>query len=78
MVAAKSNTTDATKSGDLVAAVRKNADALKAISTVDDTDLPMGQGTLILALAQQYAGGAGQYGLAGDAKAILPDLTVKQ
>jgi hypothetical protein len=38
----------------------------------------MGQGTLILALAQQYAGGAGQYGLAGDAKAILPDLTVKQ
>jgi hypothetical protein len=78
VVAAKSNTTDATKSGDLVAAVRKNADALKAISTVDDTDLPMGQGTLILALAQQYAGGAGQYGLAGDAKAILPDLTVKQ
>jgi hypothetical protein len=73
VVAAKSNTTDAIKSADLVAAVRKNADAPKAISTVDDADLPMGQGTLILALAQQYAGGAGQYGLAGDAKAILPD-----
>jgi hypothetical protein len=78
VVAAKSNTTDATKSADLVAAVRKNSGALKTISTVDDADLPMGQGTLILALAQQYAGGAGQYGLAGDAKAILPDLTVKQ
>ena len=78
VVAAKSNTTDATKSADLVAAVRKNPDAPKAVSTVDDADLPMGQGTLVLALAQQYAGGAGQYGLAGDAKAIVPDLTVKQ
>jgi hypothetical protein len=78
VVVAKSNTTDATKSGDLVAAVRKNSDTLKAISTVDDGDLPMGQGTLVLALAQQYAGGVGQYGLAGDAKAILPDLTAKQ
>ena len=38
----------------------------------------MGQGTLVLALAQQYAGGVGQYGLAGDAKAILPDLTANQ
>ena len=78
VVVAKSNTTDATKSADLVAAVRKKADAPKAISTVDDADLPMGLGTLVLALAQQYAGGAGQYGLAGDAKAILPDLTAKQ
>jgi hypothetical protein len=78
VVVAKSNTSDATKSADLVAAVRKNSDAPKAISTVDDADLPMGQGTLILALAEQYAGGAGQYGLAGDAKAVLPDLTVKQ
>ena len=78
VVVAKSNTTDGTKSGDLVAAVRKNSDALKAISTVDDADLPMGQGTLVLALAQQYAGGTGQYGLASDAKAILPDLTAKQ
>jgi hypothetical protein len=78
VVVAKSNTTDATKSGDLVAAVRKDSDALKAISTVDDGDLPMGQGTLVLALVQQYAGGVGQYGLAGDAKAILPDLTANQ
>jgi hypothetical protein len=78
VVAAKSNSTDGTKSADLVAAVRKASDALKAISTVDDADLPMGQGTLVMALAQQYTGGAGQYGLAADAKAIVPDLTVKQ
>jgi len=78
VVAAKSNSTDGTKSADLVAAVRKNPDAPKAISTVDDADLPMGQGTLVMALAQQYTGGAGQYGLAADAKAIVPDLTVKQ
>jgi len=78
VVAAKSDTTDATKSADLVAAVRRNADAPKAVSTVDDADLPMGQDTVVLALAQQYAGIAGQYGLAGDAKAILPDLTVNR
>lgn len=78
VVAAKSNTTDATKSADLVAAVRKDSDAAKVISTVDDADLPMGQGTLVLALAQQYTGTSGQYGLASDAKAILPDLAAKQ
>lgn len=72
VVVAKSNTTDATKSADLVAAVRTSPDAGKVISTVDDADLPMGQDTLVLALAQQYDGGVGQYGLAGDAKAILP------
>ena len=58
VVATKSNTTDRTLSADLVAAVRKDSDAVKVASTVDDADLPMGQGTLVLALAQQYAGGA--------------------
>lgn len=78
VVAAKTETADATKSADLVAAVRKDSDAVKVLSTVDDAELPMGQGTLVLALAQQYAGGAGQYGLAADAKAIVSDLTPKQ
>ncbi len=78
VVAAKSNTTDRTKSADLVAAVRKDSDAVKVVSTVDDADLSMGQGTLVLALAEQYSGGAGQYGLAADAKAVVPDLTAKQ
>jgi len=78
VVVAKSNPLDGTKSADMVAAVRKDSEAAKVISTVDDGDLPMGQGTLVLALAQEYTGGTGQYGLASDAKAILPDLTAKQ
>jgi hypothetical protein len=78
VVVAKSNTPDGTRSADLVAAVRKDSDAAKVISTVDDADLPMGQDTIVLALAQQHTGGAGQYGLASDAKAILPDLTAGQ
>jgi Copper transport outer membrane protein, MctB len=78
VVATKSNPTDGTLSEDLVAAVRKDSDAAKLASTVDDADLPMGQGTLVLALAQRYAGSVGQYGLATDAKAIAPDLTANQ
>jgi hypothetical protein len=78
VVAAKSSTPDGTKSEDLVAAVRKDSDAVNAISTVDDADLLMGQDTLVLALVQQHAGGSGQYGLASDAKAVLPDLTALQ
>jgi hypothetical protein len=78
VVGAKSNTVDGTRSADLVAAVRKDSDAVKTISTVDDVDLAMGQGTLVMALAQQYTGSAGQYGLAADAKAIVPDPAAKQ
>src|SRR5665811_2145411 len=63
VVAAKSNSTDPTKSADLVAAARKNSDAVKVISTVDDADLPMGLNTLVMALEQQYTGGAGQLSL---------------
>jgi hypothetical protein len=77
VVVAKSNTTDRNKSADLVAAARKDSDAVKAISTVDDADLPMGQGTLVLALSEQYSGASGQYGLAPDAKAVVPDLAAK-
>lgn len=78
VVAAKSNTADLTKSADLVAAVRRDSEAVKVISTVDEADLPMGQGTLVLALGQQYTGITGQYGLAPDAKAVVPDLAAKQ
>ena len=78
VVATVSNTTDATLSADLVAAVRKDSDAVKVASTVDDADLPMGEATLVLALAQRYAGGLGQYGLAADATAIAPDATAKK
>ena len=78
VVTAVSKSSDRTRSADLVAAVRKDSDAVKVISTVDDADLPMGQTTFVLALAQQYSGGNGQYGLAADAKAIAPDTTAKQ
>jgi len=77
VVASKSNTVDPTLSTDLVAAVRKDSAALKVASTTDDADLSMGQSTLVLALEQQYAGSSGQYGLAADAKAIVPDGAAK-
>ena len=78
VVASGSNTTDLTLSGDLVAAVRKDSDVVKVVSTVDDAELPMGQTTIVLALAQEHAGGGGQYGLAADAQAITPDTTARQ
>jgi Copper transport outer membrane protein, MctB len=78
VAAVPSNSADPTASGDLVAAVRKDSDAAKVASTVDDADLPMGQTTLVLALAQQYSGSVGQYGMAADAKAISPIITAKQ
>ena len=78
VVATVSNSSNRTLSADLVAAVRKDSDAVKVVSTVDDADLPMGQTTLVLALAQHYSGGIGQYGLAADAKAIAPDTAAKQ
>jgi len=78
VVATVSNSTDPTLSTEPVAAVRKDSDAVKVASTVDDGDLPMGQTTLVLALAEVYSGNHGQYGLASDAKAIVPDLTAAQ
>jgi hypothetical protein len=78
VVVTPSNTTNPKESADLVAAVRKDSDAVKVVSTVDDADLPMGQTTVVLALAEQYSGGNGQYGLAADAKTIAPDMTAKQ
>jgi hypothetical protein len=78
VVATDSTTSDPTQFADLVAAVRKDSEVSKVASTVDDADLSMGQSTLVLALMQQYSDIAGQYGLAADAKAIVPDTTVKQ
>ncbi len=77
VVVAVSNITDPTLSADLVAAVRKDSDSAKVVSTVDDADLPMGQATFVLALAQQYEGGNGHFGLAADAKGVAPDTAAK-
>jgi hypothetical protein len=78
VVATASNPDDQSLSGDLVAAVRKDAAVVKVTSTVDDADLPMGQGTIVLALALEHTGGGGQYGLAADAQAIAPKTTARQ
>jgi hypothetical protein len=78
VVATKSNTIDLSQSADLVAAVRKDSDTVKVASTVDDADLSIGLSTLVIALEQQYTGNAGQYGLAADANAIVPDDAAKQ
>jgi hypothetical protein len=78
VVATVSNSADLTVSGDVVAAVRKDADLVNVVSTVDDADLPMGQTTIVLALAQEHAGASGQYGLASDAQEIAPNTRARQ
>lgn len=75
VVVTATDSSDPAVAGQLVTAVRKDGDATKGVSTVDDPAVPMGQATLAQALAEQYGGGVGQYGVAGDAKAILPDTT---
>jgi Copper transport outer membrane protein, MctB len=75
VVVTASDSSDPAVAGQLVTAVRQDSDATKGVSTVDDPGVPMGQATLAQALAEQYAGGVGQYGVAADAKAVLPDPT---
>ena len=75
VVVTAADSSDPAVAGQLVTAVRKDSDATKGVSTVDDPGVPMGQATLAQALAEQYAGGVGQYGVAADAKAVLPDPT---
>jgi len=75
VVVTAADSSDPAVAGQLVTAVRKDGDATKGVSTVDDPGVPMGQATLAQALAEQYAGGVGQYGVATDAKAVLPDPT---
>lgn len=78
VVVTASNATDPTLSSDLVAATRKDAETAKLASTVDDADLPMGLATFVFALAQQYVGENGHFGLAADAKAITPETAAKR
>lgn len=58
----------------IVAAARRDSAISKGLSTVDDAGVPMGQASIVLALEEQYAGAAGQYGLAGDAASAFPAL----
>jgi len=67
----------ATSQSSVVAAARGDGETAKALSTVDDADLPMGQASIVFALLEQFAGKAGQYGLQNDAAAAFPQLATK-
>lgn len=58
--------------GGLVAAVRGDEAAARAVSTVDTSGTPMGVVTSILALNEQVSGRAGQYGFGDGASAPVP------
>jgi len=58
--------------GGLIALVRGDDAAQKAVSTVDDAGTPLGQLTTALAVAESLAGHKGQYGTATGAEALLP------
>lgn len=54
--------------------VRADTAASSALSTVDDTGTAAGRVTTVLALAEQLEGGAGRYGTAGNAQAVVPGV----
>ncbi len=58
--------------GGLVAAIRSDAVARAAVSTVDCVDLAAGRVAAVLALARDRAGRHGQYGIGPGADAPLP------
>ena len=60
-------------SGGLIAAIRGDDGAKKAVSTVDDATGALGQLTVALATADAVAGRKGQYGMSAGADALVPD-----
>lgn len=64
-------TSSATQAAGLIAVLRSDRGA-PGLSTVDAADTATGPPTLVLALREQLAGGAGHYGVADDATAVLP------
>ena len=58
--------------GGLVALVRKDETASKAVSTVDDANSPLGELTVVLAGAEALAGHPGHYGTGPGADGLLP------
>lgn len=69
---ATGNRRSGNNAADLVAAVRADTAVARAISSVDVADLPSGRIAVVLALAEQLRGEAGQYGAAGSADSALP------
>lgn len=66
-------TADATRSGGLLAAVRRSGIS-DTVSTVDSVDTPRGVVAAVFALAAQPRGDAGAYGQAAAGDVALPDL----
>ena len=65
---------EAAADGGALAALRADSDVSRAVSGVDDLDSPVGRVDVVLALREQLSGGAGQYGTAGSAGAVIPPL----
>jgi hypothetical protein len=61
------------ESGGVVRALRDQNDVAAQVSSVDNADRGIGRVAVVLALAEQAAGGAGQYGAGGGASGPLPD-----
>jgi hypothetical protein len=61
----------------VLSVARQDADQAQELSTVDTGSLPMGQASVVFGLLEQFAGGAGQYGLEADATAAFPALATK-
>jgi hypothetical protein len=61
--------------GGLIALVRGNDAAKKALSTVDDADNSLGALTVVLTLADALAGRKGNYGVGPGADALLPGVS---
>ena len=74
---APSAATGASNTTSVITTVREDGDQSKALSTVDDAELPMGQASLVFGLLEQQAGKSGQYGLASGAAATFPQLATK-
>lgn len=58
--------------GGLVALVRDDDNASKAVSTVDDANSPLGELTVALTAAETMAGRKGHYGVGADTDGLLP------
>jgi hypothetical protein len=58
--------------GNVVRAVRGDPTLTKTVSTVDNVSTPQGRVVLGLALAEQFGGHAGNYGIGDGASALMP------
>ncbi|WP_432574049.1 copper transporter [Kineococcus sp. SYSU DK005] len=66
--------TEAADGAGAVAAVRADSAVAGQVSTVDDLDTAVGRVNVVLALREQLAGDAGQYGTGAGASAVAPPL----